>query len=98
MNTVLIAYHPQGWEIRLEIADRSDLTDAIRWLSDNHYRPAQGFLRTPEGLPICPKHGAVMSKREKQGDEWYSHNMGTKDHPLWCRGYKSDLSPGWEYG
>ena len=27
---------------------------------------AKTYTWTPEGLPLCPKHGAVMKKREKQ--------------------------------
>jgi hypothetical protein len=51
---------------------------------------------TPEGLPICSKHGTPMKKRERQGDTWYSHNMGTTDEPCYCRGYAGADSPGWE--
>lgn len=52
---------------------------------------------TPEGHPICPKHGEAMPKREKQGDVWYSHTV-TDEHGEvhYCRGYGSKSSPGWE--
>lgn len=51
---------------------------------------------TPEGLPICPKHNVVMSRREKQGDVWYSHNAGSEDNEVYCRGYKGKQSPGYD--
>ena len=34
---------------------------------------------TPEGLPICPRHHVVMSRREMQGDVWYSHGFPILD-------------------
>jgi hypothetical protein len=56
-----------------------------------------GYRWTPEGLPICPKHGEVMQKREKQGDIWYSHRIIDTDtgEELYCRGYASKSGPGW---
>lgn len=54
------------------------------------------FVQLPDGSVLCPKHGAAMRKREKQGDEWYSHNMGTEDHPMYCRGYPGKESPGYD--
>ena len=57
------------------------------------------FQWTPEGLPICPKHGDVMSKREKQGDVWYSHRvLDGHGQEHYCRGYDSKKSPGWLVG
>ena len=50
------------------------------------------YAWTPEGLPICPRHGAVMKRREKQGDTWYSHRVGE----FFCRGYAGKNSPGWD--
>jgi hypothetical protein len=43
------------------------------------------WARTPEGDPICPKHLVPMKKREKQGDVWHSHNVGTEAEPCYCR-------------
>ena len=59
---------------------------------------AQEFRQTPDGRPICPRHGAAMSQREKQGDTWHSHKIA---HPrtgeiLYCRGYADPASPGWD--
>jgi hypothetical protein len=64
------------------------------------------YQRTPEGLPICPKHGVPMKKREKQGDTWYSHAIvdpatgevmtDANGKTLYCRGYASKSSPGWD--
>lgn len=52
---------------------------------------------TPEGLPICPKHGVPMKKREKQGDTWYSHvAIDDQGEELYCRGYHGKDSPGYE--
>lgn len=53
---------------------------------------------TPEGLPICPGHGEVMPKREKQGDVWFSHKVIDPDtgEVSYCRGYPG--SPGWGIG
>jgi hypothetical protein len=50
--------------------------------------PATDWLRTPEGEPLCPRHGAVMGKREKQGDCWHSHRVvGPDGVERFCRGY-----------
>lgn len=94
----IVAYHPEQFEIRLELEEADKIDHAIAWLVRHRYRPGKGFEYTPEGLPICPRHQIPMTKREKQGDTWYSHNMGTKDDPSWCRGYASPSSPGWNIG
>src|SRR6266545_5317577 len=41
----------------------------------------------PDGWKLCKKHGAPMRPRNKQGDTWNSHNVGTEDAPCWCKGY-----------
>lgn len=60
---------------------------------------------TPEGLPLCPRHRIVMSKRDKQGDIWYSHALKDGDgnaiidkhgDPVYCRGHQHKSSPGWD--
>lgn len=53
---------------------------------------------TPDGLPICRKHGAPMKKREKQGETWHSHAAGddAQGNPIYCKGYQGKDSPGWE--
>lgn len=50
----------------------------------------------PDGTPICPKHGVPMRKREKQGDEWYSHSVEVGGRACYCKGYAGKDSPGWE--
>ncbi len=80
----------------------NELRKAVRLLQANNFlapQPTQPihWSYTPEGLPICPKHGAPMRKREKQGDSWHSHNVGTEGHPLYCRGYAGAESPGYEH-
>lgn len=56
----------------------------------------QQWQTLPDGTPICPKHHAPMRLREKQGDSWYSHNVGTKEQPVYCKGYHGKDSPGYE--
>lgn len=50
----------------------------------------------PEGWKLCQKHGAPMRPRNKQNEHWHSHNVGTKDNPVWCKGYRGADSPGYE--
>lgn len=50
----------------------------------------------PEGWKLCQKHHAPMRPRNKQNEHWHSHNVGTADKPLWCKGYKGSDSPGYE--
>lgn len=50
----------------------------------------------PEGYKYCSKHDAAMPPRERQGDSWNSHNVGTKDKPIYCKGYRGSDSPGYE--
>src|SRR5690606_5750129 len=76
---------------------------AIRILEKQVAEPAEmGGIRlytTPAGeVPICVKHGEVMHKREKQGDEWYSHSVidPATGEKLFCRGYPDRKNgPGW---
>jgi hypothetical protein len=68
-------------------------------LDKRGYTPAQQtqeWQRLPDGTPICPKHHAPMRQREKQGDLWWSHNVGTKDAPVYCKGYHGKDSPGYD--
>lgn len=57
---------------------------------------AQEWQRLPDGTPICAKHHAPMRLRERQGDSWYSHNVGTKEAPVYCKGYHGKDSPGYD--
>lgn len=68
----------------------------IQKLEKRRYRPSRELTYTAEGLPFCPRHGAPMSKREKQGDSWYSHKLTDPEtgQLVYCRGYASASSPG----
>lgn len=50
----------------------------------------------PDGFKLCQKHRAPMRPRNKQNDTWHSHNVGTAEAPLWCKGYRGSDSPGYE--
>jgi hypothetical protein len=85
------ARHPSGFLIALDDIDRNRIDAAIDWLTEHGYTPdlpGDGWRRTPDGLPICGKHGLVMSRRERQGDEWFSHKViDPHGQEKYCRGY-----------
>src|SRR5438552_1590596 len=95
------ALHPTGFTIALQVQDMDALEDTITDLVQRGYRPTSGagdgWHRTPEGLPLCPKHQVPMRQREKQGDSWYSHQLADPrtGELLYCRGYAGPSSPGW---
>lgn len=99
----ITAIHPSGFTIEIHLHNKGyDEVDAtIYALEQLGYRPTgsgDGWQRTPAGEPICPKHQVVMRLRQKQHEEWWSHRV---IHPqtgeeLFCKGYKSPSSPGWE--
>ena len=95
--THIYAVHPAGFLVEFALDEGEHLADVVERLVDREYRPSHGdaWPRTPEGIPICPKHGEVMTQREKQGDTWYSHKV-TNEHGevLYCRGYSGKTSPG----
>ena len=100
--TAIHAIHPLGWPVTITL-EPSDpkLAESIQQLARLGFRPnaaGDAWPRTPEGLPICPKHGLVMQKREKQGDIWYSHQITdpATGEITYCRGYPSPNSPGYE--
>ena len=103
MHDVLtvIAMHPAGFEVHLQVPSLDTVDAAITDLLQRGYRPASGagdgWQRTPAGEPICPKHHIPMRLREKQGDAWWSHQVidPRTGEELWCRGYASASSPGW---
>jgi hypothetical protein len=69
------ARHPSGFAVTVAVPSLDAVDAMIACLQQQGYRPAltgDGWPRTPDGLPLCPKHGAVMTKREKQGDAWHS--------------------------
>jgi hypothetical protein len=91
------AIHPEGY--RVTFASTAAKVDAVaRWLKVQGYRSQRGYEYTPDGRPICSKHKEIMRERDKQGDKWFSHNVGTKEAPIWCKGYPHKSSPGWEVG
>lgn len=98
--------NPNGWPVDFEITpEPGRLDEALIKLAGWGYSPAptaeaaRGFQYTPEGDPICPKHGEVMRKREKQGDTWHSHGVADdQGNKHYCRGYASKNSPGWSIG
>lgn len=51
------------------------------------------FVVLADGTQFCRKHGEVMRLRQKQGDEWWSHDVGNE---CYCRGRPGKDSPGWE--
>lgn len=59
-------------------------------------KEAQVWVELPDGRVLCPKHGVPMKKREKQGQSWYSHNVGTEDDACYCKGYPGPDSPGYD--
>jgi hypothetical protein len=86
------ATHKTGYEVLVEVPDLAAVDGMIGELQRLGYRPVSagdGWQRTPEGLPICPRHGQVMTRREKQGDIWFSHRVASPatGEELWCRGY-----------
>lgn len=94
-----------GWPVDFTLAPENGALDkALAFLAKHGFTPAptaqdaKELQWTAEGLPVCPKHGVVMKKREKQGDTWYSHTVddghGQKLH---CHGYAGKSSPGWNH-
>lgn len=83
----------------------NELLDLLNDIRDDLQRIAEAlerqnrtsWPRTPEGLPICPKHNEPMRKREKQGDTWFSHRVTdpATGENQYCRGYASKNGPGW---
>jgi len=95
------ARHPSGFVVTVLCQDVIHIDKAVQWLQERHYVPVMEgdqWRRTPEGLPICPKHGVVMPQREKQGDIWHAHSIvpnGNEDAKTYCRGYPSKHGTGW---
>ena len=91
MRLTITALHPAGFPVQIELTaeENEKLPEIIDRLLSRGYRPpATDWPRTPDGLPLCPKHQAVMTLREKQGDSWHSHRIVTAHgKELWCRGF-----------
>ena len=106
MKAIIHTISPAGFEVDFESPD-ADLVKLLPVLKKIEAELAQAgyqanaernYPRTPDGSPICPKHGEVMRAREKQGDTWYSHRVIAPDgSEHFCRGHAGKSSPGWEY-
>ena len=87
-----------GLDVTLECeVDARKLDASLRYLVSQGLEPTPRplvFDLTPDGKPICPRHRAPMSEREKQGDRWYSHRvLDAAGEELWCRGYAGPETP-----
>src|SRR5437867_3456027 len=76
LDASITAIHPAGYTIEIHLHSKGfdELDATIDALEQLGYRPTgsgDGWLRTPEGQPICPRHKVVMHTREKQGDTWH---------------------------
>jgi hypothetical protein len=104
MKARIITISPRGYVVEFETENGAEFRDLLKGLRPletalNHagYRPNGQIPKSPEGLPICQKHGEVMRLREKQGDEWFSHKV-IDEHGeiLYCKGRPGADSPGWD--
>lgn len=89
----------RGREITI-VAEGMTLDQFCDLLDDRGYAAPAPLPSAPSALPenykYCSKHDAAMPPRERQGDSWNSHNVGTKDKPVYCKGYRGSDSPGYE--
>ena len=100
-SLTITALHPSGFEVHLQVPSLEALEPTITELLQRGFRPARSgtlYETTPEGAPICPKHRVPMRLRQKQHEEWWSHRVINRQtgEELYCKGYKSPSSPGWE--
>jgi hypothetical protein len=95
----------RGRLITITVADVTvdrfcDLLDASQYASPPPLAlpaaPVASADDLPDGWRLCQKHHAPMRPRSKQGDTWHSHNVGTSDKPVYCKGYRGADSPGYE--
>jgi hypothetical protein len=103
LDASITAIHPAGFTIQIHLHNKGydELDATIDALEQLGYRPSRsgdGWERTPEGLPICPKHRVPMRQRLKQGDELFSHGITnrTTGELVYCKGYKSPSSTGFD--
>ena len=88
-------------ELTVEAPTFDEVRKTLRAMRSHGIAPrekVEPFTIFPDGTAWCAKHEAVMSKRERQGDEWYSHNVGDKSRPCYCKGRPGKDSPGWNVG
>lgn len=90
----------EGFELDLSIQlDVRRLRAYLAHLKSQGLQPKRSatYELTPDGLPICPRHGSPMRRREKQGDSWHSHQVvGPDGREHYCRGYRGPESPGFD--
>lgn len=91
------AFHKTGYRVTFATT-AAKVEGVVAWLQRRSFAAERSARYAPDGSPICSKHGVPMRKREKQGDVWYSHNMGTAEQPVYCKGCAGKDSPGWEMG
>jgi hypothetical protein len=99
---ITISATRDGYPITITFAGSIEqIPNAIERLQQAGCTPPVGgqqWQTLPDGTPICPKHGAPMRLREKQGDSWHSHKViGPSGEELWCKGYRGADSPGYEH-
>ena len=81
MTVQIRCQHASGFEIRIDCGSLEEAEGIIGRLVEKGYRPASAtneWPKGPDGSPLCLKHNAVMVRREKQGDEWFSHRIVTR--------------------
>lgn len=94
------ALHPSGFAVFLEVPSLEEMDATIADLVRRGSHPAapgEGWQRTPDGRPICPKHRVPMQQHDPHGDTWYAHQVPDPRTGvlLSCRGYAGPSSPGW---
>jgi hypothetical protein len=106
MKATITTISPSSYLVNFETPDMrleeliGQLPKLERILAGAGYLPNGEMMKSPEGLPICPRHGEVMRAREKQGDAWYSHKVvdPTTGEVAYCKGRPGKDSPGWDVG
>ncbi len=97
----ITALRPSGLAVTVDVATLDQVEAAVADLRRRGDRPAtrtgEGWARTPDGLPLGPRHHVPMRPREKPGDTWYSHQVPDPRTGalLYCRGDASPSRPGW---
>jgi hypothetical protein len=106
MKATITTISPSSYLVAFETPDMrleeliGQLPKLERILAGAGYLPNGEMMKSPEGLPICPRHGEVMRQREKQGDAWYSHKVvdPATGEVAYCKGRPGKDSPGWDIG
>ena len=87
----------KGFLIVIDDIARSQIDETVDWLLAHDFVPdppaGDPWPKTPSGEPICVRHNAVMVKRQRQGDEWFSHRViNANGEERYCRGYRNPSS------